>query len=212
LIAAVPVGYDLVPRLMLNSNVLVLNHSYLPIHVTSVRRAFCMIYQDVARAVDEAYQTFDFEQWVRLSTHGAETVGTPGGAIRVPRVIALLHFDRVPMRHVRYSRVNVFARDKFTCQYCGARPHRSELNLDHVVPRSMGGKTSWENVVCSCVECNRRKGGRTPEQARLRLLRRPTRPRFSPLANLVTTHACHEQWRPFLRGVDGGQRTLGAAG
>jgi 5-methylcytosine-specific restriction endonuclease McrA len=197
---------------MLNSTVLVLNHSYLPIHVTSVRRAFCMIYQDVARAVDEAYQTFDFEQWTQLSTHGVETVGTPGGAIRVPRVIALLHFDRVPMRHVRYSRVNVFARDKFTCQYCGARPHRSELNLDHVVPRSLGGKTSWENVVCSCVECNRRKGGRTPEQARLRLLRRPTRPRFSPLANLVTTLACHEQWRPFLRGADGGLRTVGAAG
>ena len=197
---------------MLNAHVLVLNHSYLPIHVTSVRRAFSLIYQDVARAVDEGYQALDFEAWRRLSTEGAEWIGTARGAIRVPRVITLLHFDRVPMRHVRYSRVNVFARDKFTCQYCGARPHRSELNLDHVVPRSMGGRTSWENVVCSCVECNRRKGGRTPEQARLRLLRRPNRPRFSPLANLVTSSACHEQWSPFLRGAEAGQRTVVAAG
>jgi 5-methylcytosine-specific restriction endonuclease McrA len=197
---------------MLNSNVLVLNRCYLPIHVTSVRRAFSLIYQDVARAVVHGYRTFDFEQWRRLSTDGVEWVGTSRGAIRVPRVIALLHFDRVPMRHVRYSRVNVFARDKFTCQYCGARPHRSQLNLDHVVPRSLGGRTSWENVVASCMECNRRKGGRTPEQAKLRLLRRPARPRFSPLANLVTASGCHEQWQPFLRAVDGGSRTAGAAG
>jgi 5-methylcytosine-specific restriction endonuclease McrA len=212
LIAAVPVGYASRLPQMLNSSVLVLNRSYLPVHVTSVRRAFSLLYQRAARAVDEAYQTFDFDEWGRLSTCGVEAVGTSGGAIRVPRVIALLHFDRVPMRHVRYSRINVFARDKFTCQYCGVRPHRSELNLDHVIPRSMGGRTSWENVVCSCIECNRRKGGRTPEQARLRLLRRPTRPRFSPLANLVMTSACHEQWHPFLRGADGGNRTVAAAG
>src|SRR3990172_1308323 len=166
---------------MLNSSVLVLNHSYLPIHVTSVRRAFSLIYQEAARAIDEAYRTFDFEQWRGLSPLVGESLGTPRGPIRVPRVIALLHFDRVPMRHVRYSRVNVFARDKFTCQYCGARPHRSELNLDHVIPRSMGGRTSWENVVCSCIDCNRRKGGRTPEQARLRLLRRPAKPSWTPM-------------------------------
>jgi len=212
LIAAVPVGYDEPPQHMLDANCLVLNHSYLPIHVTSVRRAFSLIYQDAARAVDEAYQTFDFAQWMSLSTLDCEVIGTTRGAIRVPRVIALLHFDRVPMRHVRYSRVNVFARDKFTCQYCGSRPHRSQLNLDHVIPRSLGGKTSWENVVCSCVECNRRKGGRTPEQARLRLMRRPTRPRFSPLVNLVNTNACHDQWHPFLRGADDGRRAASAAG
>ena len=195
---------------MLNSTVLVLNRSYLPIHVTSVRRAFTLLFQDVARALDESYQTFDFPAWSRLSVDGCEVVGTSSGAIRVPRVIALLHFDRVPMRHVRYSRMNVFARDGYTCQYCGVSPHRSQLNLDHVVPRSHGGKTSWENVVCSCVECNRRKGGRTPEQARLRLLRRPTRPRWSPLANLVAGPACHAQWQPFLRGADAGARSAAA--
>src|SRR5262249_10204155 len=150
------VGYDGRTRPMLNAHVLVLNHSYLPIHVTSVRRAFSLIYQDVARALDEGYQAFDFEAWQGLSTDGVESGGTARGSIRGPRVTALLPFARVPRRPVRYSRVNVFARDKFTCQYCGAKPHRSQLNLDHVVPRSLGGKTSWENVVCSCVDCNRR--------------------------------------------------------
>jgi 5-methylcytosine-specific restriction endonuclease McrA len=188
---------------MLNSNVLVLNRSYLPIHVTSVRRAFSLIYQEMARAVDDEYQTFDFAAWCRLEVNGArDVIGTVEGAILVPRVIVLMAFDRVPKRHVRYSRVNVFARDRFTCQYCGDSPPRSHLNLDHVIPRSLGGKTTWENVVCSCVECNRRKGGRTPEQARLRLRRPPARPRWTPLMNLVTSTAHYEQWRPFLYTLD----------
>jgi 5-methylcytosine-specific restriction endonuclease McrA len=97
--------------------------------------------------------------------NGDEGVGTPDGKILVPRVILLQGYDRVPRRHVRYSRVNIFARDSYTCQYCGGKPHRSKLNLDHVIPRSLGGRTTWENVVCSCIDCNRRKGGRTPRSA-----------------------------------------------
>jgi 5-methylcytosine-specific restriction endonuclease McrA len=196
---------------MLNTAVLVLNRSYLPIHVTSVRRAFSLVYQDVARVVNEEYRTFDFDDWRRLHVNGDGSVGTPSGSIKVPRVIVLLSFDRVPRRHVRYSRVNVFARDKFTCQYCGDRPHRSRLNLDHVVPRSLGGRTTWENVVTSCVDCNRRKGGRTPEQARLRLERRPARPRWTPLVNLVTSRVRYAEWQPFLGVVDGGPRAAGIA-
>jgi 5-methylcytosine-specific restriction endonuclease McrA len=198
---------------MLNSNVLVLNRSYLPIHVTSVRRAFSLIYQEMARAVDDEYQTFDFAAWCRLEVNGArDVIGTVEGAILVPRVIVLMAFDRVPKRHVRYSRVNVFARDRFTCQYCGDSPPRSHLNLDHVIPRSLGGKTTWENVVCSCVECNRRKGGRTPEQARLRLRRPPARPRWTPLMNLVTSTAHYDQWRPFLYALDPRGERRAAAG
>jgi 5-methylcytosine-specific restriction endonuclease McrA len=107
---------------------------------------------------------------------------------------------------VRYSRANIFTRDKFTCQYCGIRPPRSQLNLDHVIPRSLGGRTSWENVVCSCVDCNRSKGGRTPEQAALRLRRPPARPRWTPLMNLSVSTARYAEWRPFLGIIDGGAR------
>lgn len=193
---------------MLESNVLVLNRSYIPIHVTSVRRAFSLIYQDAARAVNDAFQTFDFEQWRRLEPAGEPAVGTLSGPIRVPRVIVLTGYDRIPRRHVRYSRMNVFARDKYTCQYCGVQPPRVGLNLDHVVPRSLGGRTTWENVVASCVDCNRRKGGRTPQQARLRLMRRPMRPRWTPLMSVSFSKA-HAEWRPFLSIVDGSFRATG---
>jgi 5-methylcytosine-specific restriction endonuclease McrA len=114
----------------------------------------------------------------------------------------LVAFDRVPRRHVRFSRINIFARDSFTCQYCGRRPPRSELNLDHVVPRALGGRSTWENVVASCVECNRRKGGRTPEQAGLRLTRLPSRPRWTPLMNLMLSSVRYREWRPYLNVVD----------
>lgn len=197
---------------MLDSNVLVLNRSYMPIHLTSARRAFSLIYQDVARAVDARYETFDFDAWRRLPAgKDGDRIGTPSGSLRVPRVIVLRHYDRVPKRHLRYSRVNVFARDKFTCQYCGARPPRSQLNLDHVIPRALGGKTTWENVVASCVDCNRRKGGRTPHQARFNLIRRPVRPRWTPLVNLAAASCHHEEWRPFLSIVDGDLRAISAA-
>ena len=188
---------------MLNSNVLVLNRSYLPIHVTTARRAFSLIYQGTALAVNRNYETFDFDAWrAQRAADDDDGVGTPSGTIKLPRVIVLLGYDRVPKRHVRYSRLNIFARDKFTCQYCGERPHRSMLNLDHVIPRALGGRTTWENVVCSCVECNRRKGGRTPAQARLRLARKPVRPRWTPVIQHAVQSARHDEWRPFLNIVD----------
>jgi 5-methylcytosine-specific restriction endonuclease McrA len=188
---------------MLNSSVLVLNRSFLPIHVTSVRRAFTLLYQGIARAVNEEYRTFDFETWQQLAVaRDMESIGSVRGRIRVPRVIVLTTFDRIPKRHVRFSRLNIYARDAFTCQYCGRRPPRSELNLDHVVPRSLGGRSTWQNVVCSCLDCNRRKGGRTPKQARLRLQRKPTRPHWTPFVSLMLANVRYKEWRPFLNVVD----------
>src|SRR6516225_5280756 len=144
---------------ILNTKVLILNRSYLPIHVTSVRRACSLLYQGIARAVNEQYQTFDFESWSALSRSiSDETIGLVDRAMRVPRVILLVAYDRVPKRHVRFSRFNVYARDRNTCQYCGRVSPRADLNLDHVVPRSQGGTSIWENVVCSCLRCNRQKG------------------------------------------------------
>jgi 5-methylcytosine-specific restriction endonuclease McrA len=198
-------------REMLNSSVLVLNRSYLPVHVTTVRRAFSLIYQGTALAVNGEYETFDFDAWRRQPVNGSEAIGTPGGRLRTPRVIALVGYDRVPRRHVRFSRVNIFARDNFTCQYCGGRPHRSQLNIDHVIPRALGGRTSWENVVASCVDCNRHKGGRTPAQARLALLRRPVRPRWTPMLTHVGTSVRYEEWRPFLHIVHGRYRRAAGA-
>ncbi len=187
---------------VLSGKTLVLNKAYLPIHVTTVPRAFSLLYRGVARAVDEEYRTFDFSSWLELSTVGCDSVGLVDRLIRVPRVILLVYFDRVPRRRVRFSRHNIFVRDASTCQYCGRRLPRNELNLDHVVPRSSGGLTNWENIVCSCLSCNRRKGGQMPARVGMKLIRPPHRPQWSPfIAKQVGPERYHE-WRPFLSGVD----------
>jgi 5-methylcytosine-specific restriction endonuclease McrA len=188
---------------VLQTKVLVLNRAYFPVHITSVRRAFSLLYQGIARAVDERYRTFDFDSWNELSASlHDDTVGLVNRVIRVPRVILLVAYDRMPKRHVRFSRFNVFARDKNTCQYCGRKFPRSELNLDHVIPRSRGGTSSWENVVCSCHACNRRKGGRLPEEARMRLIRPPRRPDWTPFAMETFSFRRHKEWLPYFSAAD----------
>jgi 5-methylcytosine-specific restriction endonuclease McrA len=180
--------------------VLVLNRVYQPINITTVRRAFALLYQGTAKAIDREFQTFDFESWSELSAelHDHDVVRTVARAIRVPRVIMLQVYDRLPRLHVRFSRQNIYMRDKLTCQYCAQRYPRSELNLDHVIPRSRGGRTTWENVVCSCISCNLSKGGRTPAEAGMKLLRRPARPRWSPFERGKDGVYPYEDWRPFL--------------
>ena len=183
---------------MLDGSVLVLNRVYQPVHVTSVRRAFTLLYQGAARAIDEEFRLFDFESWSALSAAAHDAVGTVDRRIRIPRVLVLVLYDRLPKSRVRFSRFNIYARDGDTCQYCGVRQPRANLNLDHVVPRSRGGTTTWENVVCSCVRCNLRKGGRTPDEAGMRLLRPPARPRWTPLFRSATRRALYREWRPFI--------------
>ena len=184
---------------MLESGVLVLNRVYQPVHVTSVRRAVSLLYQGVARAIDEQFRLFDFESWSELAAAAhQDVIRTVTRRIRIPRVIVLLTYEHLPKARVRFSRFNIYARDDSTCQYCGRRLPRSELNLDHVIPRSRGGSTTWENVVCSCVACNLRKGGRSPDEAGLRLRRAPSRPRWTPVFRSATRRAFYREWMPFL--------------
>ena len=188
---------------MLETSVLVLNRSFHPIHVTSLKRAFSLLYAGVAKAVDDEFRLFDFLSWSALSAElEHESIGTPGRRIRIPRVIVLMAFDRLPRSRIRFSRLNIYARDDNTCQYCSRKLPRAELNLDHVVPRSHGGVTSWENVVCSCIPCNLRKANRTPDQAGMRLLKAPVRPRWSPLFRSGGRGGGYRAWLPFLTVVD----------
>jgi 5-methylcytosine-specific restriction endonuclease McrA len=188
---------------MLGTKVLMLNRSFLPIHVTSVRRAFNLLYLGIAKVVNEKYQTFDFQSWRYLAvTLNDESIGLVDQPIRVPRVILLVSYDRIPKRQVRFSRYNIYARDKCTCQYCGRRLPRHQLNLDHVIPRSRGGTSRWENIVCSCLPCNRKKGGKTPQEARMKLLRPPFKPKWTPLIQEGGSHIRYREWLPFLSVVD----------
>lgn len=188
---------------MLSSSVLVLNRSYVPIQVTTLKHAICLLYRGIAKVVDRQFELFDFDSWQALSAAvHEEKIGIVGGVMRVPRVILLQLFDRVPSRPVRFSRANIYLRDHSTCQYCRKNYPRPELTLDHVVPVSQGGKSTWDNVVCCCLKCNLKKGGRTPVQAGMNLLKAPVRPNWSLYYRLMARPAAHDDWKPFLTLTD----------
>lgn len=187
---------------MLNTHVLVLNRYYQPVHVTSVKRALSLLYQGVARAIDHQYRLYEFADWAALSAANHDSISTVSRQIRIPRVLVLSAYELLPKGRVRFSRLNIYARDVDTCQYCGRQLPRAELNLDHVLPRSQGGKTNWENVVCSCLPCNLKKGGRTPEQARMKLFKKPVRPRWTPFFRTAAKRVTYREWLPFLTVTD----------
>ena len=146
---------------------------------------------------------FNFHSWSDLSAAvHHETIGLVDRKIRVPRVILLTGYNNMPQREVRFSRINILIRDNHTCQYCFKRLSKSDLNLDHVIPRSKGGLSTWENVVTSCLRCNCKKGGRTPREAGMRLMRPPKCPARYPFSTLLTRRTFHDAWKPFLNVVD----------
>jgi 5-methylcytosine-specific restriction endonuclease McrA len=192
----------------LDCKVLVLNKLYVAIRVVSARRAFSLLCSNVAEVIhvdDGKYANYDFESWaemsqLRKSFEPAEFdwVRTVRFDIAVPRVIRLLGYDRLPEQIVKLNRRNLFARDRNQCQYCGHAFTTAELSIDHVLPRAQGGGDTWENLVCSCVKCNARKGGRTPDQAHMKLIRKPVRPRRNPLITIRLGQARYASWKAFL--------------
>jgi 5-methylcytosine-specific restriction endonuclease McrA len=195
----------------LDASVLVLNKLFMAVHVISVRRAFILLCKELAEVVsleDGTFATYDFASWREISEYRLKNfyfsaedddwVRTASTQIQVPRVIRLLDYEKVPKHTVKFNRRNIFARDNNQCQYCGKRFPTSELSLDHVVPRSQGGENSWENIVCACIDCNVRKGGRTPKQAHMSLIRKAEKPKRSPLLNLKLTSKKYQSWKTFL--------------
>jgi 5-methylcytosine-specific restriction endonuclease McrA len=193
----------------LDASVLVLNKLFMAVHIISVRRAFCLLCKDLAEVVnleDGQFATYDFASWREVSEYRAkhfrqeddDWVRTSNSQIQVPRVVRLFAYEKMPKHTVKFNRRNIFARDNNQCQYCGRRFPTPELSLDHVTPRSQGGQSTWENIVCACVSCNVRKGGRTPKQAHLSLIRKPEKPKRSPLLNLKLTHKKYQSWKTFL--------------
>ena len=192
----------------LDASVLVLNKCYMAVHIIPVRRAFCLLFKELAEVVtldDGRYLSHDFQSWREVSEARArfkdpddDFIRTIHFEIQVPRVIRLLTYDRLPRTKVKFNRRNIFARDGNRCQYCGKRFPTGELSLDHVMPRSRGGGTDWENIVCACVRCNVRKGGRTPAEAGMRLTKQPVRPKTSPTLGLKLANRKYQSWKTFL--------------
>jgi 5-methylcytosine-specific restriction endonuclease McrA len=189
-------------------SVLVLNRSFVAVHITNVRRAITLLFRQLAEVVhieEGQYAAHTLDSWrelsaLRSSFRGPEEdwVRAVGYDLQAPRVIRLVSCDRGPRQGLRFNRRNVFARDGNQCQYCGKQFPTSELSLDHVVPRSRGGITSWENIVCACVACNVRKGGRTPPEARMNLVRHPVKPKRSPLLTVKLGNPKYESWKSFV--------------
>ncbi len=192
----------------LSANVLVLNKHYAALRVVSARRALCMLFRRVAEIVsvdDGSYEGHDFESWQAVSLLRArherdshEWVRCVRFEIAVPRVLRLLTYDRIPITPVRLTRRNVYARDRNHCQYCGRKFPTPELTLDHIVPRSQGGGMTWENIVCCCVKCNARKGGRTPQRAHMKLITEPIKPKRSPAVTIHLSSKRYASWKQFL--------------
>ena len=193
----------------LQSSVLVLNRSFAPVHLTTAQRAFCMLFKQVAEVVmmeDGRLGLYNFESWQQISEAKRrlagedenEWISTVSFEIQVPRVVRLLMYNRFPRRRVSFNRRNLFARDENRCQYCGAKYPTSELSLDHVIPLSQGGTSDWLNIVCACTRCNKIKGGRTPCQARMKLVRKPKQPKFDPMIRLKLRRRKYYSWKQFL--------------
>lgn len=180
---------------VLDSRVLVLNKSYMPIRTITVFDAMAKLFGETVEAIaieeNGSYTSYDFESWSEISSFRKEFekelddgkridwIRTPSLHLMVPRVVRLLTYDKIPQVIARLTRKGIYERDGYTCQYCGKRYRTENLNIDHIVPRSRGGVNSWENLVCSCITCNRKKRNRTPKEAGMRLLSKPHKPKPS---------------------------------
>jgi len=188
----------------LSHDVLVLNKNWAALRVVTAAEALADLFVGRVEAVDTDFQAYDFASWHELSEYAYEFepggrgfVKTVASAVLVPHVVRLLRFDRVKRRSVRLSRKNVYLRDNYTCQYTGKKLPTSRLNLDHVIPASRGGKTTWENLVCCSIEVNELKGSKTPKEAGLKLIRQPKRPDPSALM-FQTNRFRHDSWKHFV--------------
>ncbi len=160
-----------------------------------------MLWNETARVVDAAdYQTFSWDDWSRLRPRDGEvSIRAISFRLRVPEVVTLTGYDRLPTSTVTFSRRNIFKRDRYVCQYCGTQPGMEELTIDHVVPRAQGGQSNWTNCVLACVDCNHHKADRTPREARMKLRHEPVRPTWKPV--YADHHVRLESWSKFVSEV-----------
>ena len=187
--------------------VLVLNRLWQAVNIVGVKRSFSLLFQEHAKIIhphpEHGYQVFNTGEWIEFSQeypakYEWDCMHTIKLSIRIPKILLLNYYDRVPHKEVKFTRQNLFERDNFTCQYCAKTFPPRNLNLDHVIPRDRGGRTTWENIVTSCLACNSRKGNRLPHEAGMRLNLKPSRPKWRPFVSCVTGSDIDETWTHFL--------------
>jgi 5-methylcytosine-specific restriction endonuclease McrA len=191
----------------LTYKVLVLNRLWQAVNIVGVQRAFGLLLQDHAQVIytgDGSFQVMDSTEWLELSAaeepkDSEAYVQTVRLRVRVPKVLLLRSYDKLPVQEVRFTRDNLFERDHYRCQYCGDHFPDHKLNMDHVIPRAKGGRTSWENIVTSCIPCNTRKANRLPHQASMHLMKKPERPRWRPFISSLIDQNYDADWDHFIK-------------
>jgi len=187
---------------LLQEKVLVLNKYYQAIQITTVQKAICHLVKGTAKVITTDWTTHSFEEWIKISKfyeNGNKMIKSPSVAILVPDAIYLPYYESLPKTEVVFSRQNLLLRDKFRCQYCGKLlKNPKDRTIDHVIPKSRGGKTVWTNVVLCCKKCNLKKGNRTPEEAGLKLLKPPKEPKWHSLILEEFPKHKKETWKVFL--------------
>lgn len=191
-------GDSIMVSAVLNRPTLVLNRNWQAVGVAPVARTLVMLWNETARVVDpEDYSLYTWEDWAELVAEEDEPcIRTVRSRLKVPEVIVLSRYDRVPDNSVTFSRRNIFKRDNFVCQYCGAQPGSEELTIDHVLPRSRGGVSSWTNCVLACVDCNSVKADKTPAESGMPLKKEPIKPRWKP--SFAAHGGRYSSWSRFL--------------
>lgn len=180
----------------LKEHVLVLNASWMPICVTTVRQALIMVYKKNASVVcPHTYELYNFDTWIIQPSNGQSYVRTATHKIKIPSTIKLTTYSKIPPRTIPFTRRNLLKRDDATCQYCGESPRKSKLSVDHIIPRSRGGHTNWSNCVIACKKCNARKGSRMLYETNMKLIRKPFAPRFGKFFPGVNFNP---HWKRFL--------------
>ena len=201
---------------VLERPVLVLNRYWQPAHTCTVRRSLHLLCTGGALVVqtdgEERFGTHDLASWIRHSADCRDEtmIHSARFSLLVPKVLVLSWYDRVPRLEVKFTRRNVFLRDKFTCQYCAKVLPEHQLNLDHVMPRDKGGRTTWENIVTSCFRCNTRKANKLPQEAGMLPRSKPFAPRWRPLFGLQENGLADESWDHFLQPSGSGGEKLSA--
>lgn len=188
----------------MNDPVLVLNKGWNPVGTVPVHRAVTMLWSEYADGTPKAkiieypsYQQLTWSDWAKLRPKDDDrSIQGHNIQFRIPEVILLSKYEKLPQPKVHFSRRTLYKRDNYTCQYCGCRPGTEELSVEHIIPRSQGGETTWTNCVLACVECNSRKANRTPEQAGMKLLSVPKKPKISLFRCDITKRI--ESWTAFL--------------
>lgn len=187
----------------LNSRcVLILNKNWLPINTTTPKHSFSLLYNNNAKSLnfnkDGNMELVNWNEWSCLDASGDWFIKTVKGNIKIPKVIVLNYFDKIPRQAIKFTQKNLWERDNYTCQYTGKKINKYDGNIDHIVPRSKGGKTSWENCVLAHKDINAKKANNTPEEVGLKLLKKPNEPRIMPVSFYIKNEYEIKEWDMFL--------------